>query len=100
MASWECIEVHLFASKGLQSIKIILELFKEEYKVLWGISCEELLKEDSLNLIFKLSNKLEEIYVEKERTLMVIKGFRNTDNKDIDGNLDVYQPMIDILRQE
>jgi len=47
----------------------ILELFKEEYKVLWGISCEELLKEDNLNLIFKLSNKLEEIYVEKRKNI-------------------------------
>lgn len=47
----------------------ILELFKEEYKALWDISCEELLKEDNLNLIFKLSIKLEEIYIEKRKNI-------------------------------
>ena len=45
----------------------VIEIYKEEYKVLWGISCEEILKEDNINLIFKLSNRLKAIYIGKRK---------------------------------
>lgn len=47
----------------------VRELYKEKYKPLWGISCQDLLQEDNLNRIFDLKEKLNTIYIEKRKNL-------------------------------
>jgi len=47
----------------------VKELYKEKYKHLWGISCQDLLKKDNLNRIFTLREKLNTIYIDKRKNL-------------------------------
>jgi len=47
----------------------VKELYNPEYKPLWGISCADLLHDNNLDLVFNLSDKLKEIYIEKRRNL-------------------------------
>ncbi len=47
----------------------IKEIYNSKYKPLWGITCDAILTSNNLDLIFELSDKLREIYVEKRKNL-------------------------------
>jgi hypothetical protein len=47
----------------------VKELYHTEYKPLWGISCKDLLTEDNVDLIIKLSDKLKTIYIDKRKDI-------------------------------
>lgn len=48
---------------------IVIEINTPKYNSLWGINCEALLSEGNLGLLFKLSNRLKDIYVEKRKNI-------------------------------
>ena len=48
---------------------VVKELYKPEYKPLWGINSEVLLENDNIDLVFELSERLREIYIEKRKNL-------------------------------
>lgn len=47
----------------------VKEIFNPRYKPLWGISCSSLILNNNVDLVFELSDKLKEIYIEKRRNL-------------------------------
>lgn len=53
----------------LVHIEAVKEIYNPEYKPLWGISCNDLLTEDNLDLIIKLSDKLKTIYIDKRKDI-------------------------------
>lgn len=48
---------------------VVKEILNERYNSLWNIDCEELTKENNLNLIFEISEKIREIYIRKRNNL-------------------------------
>lgn len=48
---------------------VLKEILNERYNSLWNIDCEELTKENNLNLIFEISEKIREIYIRKRNNL-------------------------------
>ena len=58
----------------------ILEILKEKYKPLWSIKCEDILKDDKIELIFNVTKELKRIYIKKR--------------EDIDGYKDVSDILI------
>lgn len=52
----------------------VKELYNVEYKPLWGISCNDLLTEDNLDLVIKLSDKLKTIYMGKRKNIDDFEG--------------------------
>lgn len=48
---------------------VVKEILNERYNSLWNIDCEELTKENNLNLIFEISEKIREIYIGKRKNL-------------------------------
>ncbi|WP_181023629.1 hypothetical protein [Brevibacillus laterosporus] len=48
---------------------IVIEINSPKYNSFWGINCEALLSEGNLGLLFKLSNRLKDIYVEKRKNI-------------------------------
>jgi len=49
--------------------EVVVEILKQEYLSLWGISCESLLDPQNLDLIFNLRNKIEKIYIDKRASI-------------------------------
>lgn len=47
----------------------VREIYNPKYKPLWGISCDGLLRSNNMDLVFELSERLKEIYIEKRRNL-------------------------------
>jgi len=43
----------------------VIEIFATEYIPIWGVTCEALVEEETLALLFKLVRKIEQIYVQK-----------------------------------
>ena len=48
---------------------VVKEILNERYNSLWNIDCEGLTKENNLNLIFEISEKIREIYIGKRKNL-------------------------------
>ena len=48
---------------------VVKEILNERYNSLWNIDCEELTKENNLNLIFEISEKIREIYIRTRNNL-------------------------------
>lgn len=48
---------------------VVKEILNERYNSLWNIDCEELTKENNLNLIFEISEKIREIYIRERNNL-------------------------------
>ncbi len=79
LASWGMLRGSSFLLQKDYKVHIdaIKELYKPEYKPLWGINCETLLENDNLDLVMKVSNRLKEIYIEKRKNLDDYDGVSN-----------------------
>lgn len=47
----------------------VLEILNEKYEPLWNIKCEEILREENLNLIIEVANNLKDIYINKRKNI-------------------------------
>lgn len=50
-------------------VDVVKELMKKEYHNLWSITYDELQKESNLDLLFLLSKRIKDIYIEKRRNV-------------------------------